>query len=577
MSNDSKTLAREQPSSIEIRAALRRILDSPPFDQAERSKAFLKFAVEETLDGRGDRLRGHTIGVEVFDRPEGFDASADPLVRVEAGRLRRRLAEYHAGPGADTPVRISLPRGSYVAEFSYTSSAAAAKRPRLSRPMILLAAKLAAAVIVAIGGIVFGLALGSRAERAGPLSATLAEPLLAPNTPTILLSALTNLSNDPELGRYGLGLTEELILGLSDLSVTVVTRLNGPEEPLFGGRSPGTVGPTYLLAGSTRGTLKEARISVRLVDASSGEQLWAAAYDQRLASGSLRAEQTTAAKIATVVANPYGPLYAHELARLKASGDPGFARADCTLRFFDYGRTLDPSRHDTAMACLNRVLLRDPQWADGWAISALLAIDAWRFGYGPERLSQPGLERALEHARTALDIESASRLGNVAVALARVYSGRTAHLPARLERALGVVPANDLATRALLAQAFALSGDWQRAMSLTAPSLDLGIEVPGWYCVTPTLLSLKRGEYEKALATAVRIDSPEWFASPLLEAAAAALAGREDMARRSLGQLVDIYPAFPANGRAMLGRWLGDDELVEIIAAGLEKAGLDLS
>ena len=88
--------ARSKPSTSEARAALERILASRCFQQAGRASDFLRFVVEQTLAGNGQRLKGYTIGVEVFGRPADFDAQSEALVRVEAGRLRRRLVEYYA-------------------------------------------------------------------------------------------------------------------------------------------------------------------------------------------------------------------------------------------------------------------------------------------------------------------------------------------------------------------------------------------------------------------------------------------------------------------------------------------------
>src|SRR5688572_14386183 len=109
--------ARSKPSASEVRAALERILASRCFQQAGRASDFLRFVVDETLAGNGQRLKGYTIGVEVFGRPADFDAQSDALVRVEAGRLRRRLVEYYAGEGRADPVRIELPRGTYAVEY----------------------------------------------------------------------------------------------------------------------------------------------------------------------------------------------------------------------------------------------------------------------------------------------------------------------------------------------------------------------------------------------------------------------------------------------------------------------------
>ena len=116
---------RREPEAAAVRAELERVVASRCFQLAGRAKDFLTYVVEETLAGRADRLKGYTIGVEVFGRPAAdFDAQNDPLVRVEAGRLRRRLIEYYADEGRGDPVRIGLPRGGYAAEFTYAADAA---------------------------------------------------------------------------------------------------------------------------------------------------------------------------------------------------------------------------------------------------------------------------------------------------------------------------------------------------------------------------------------------------------------------------------------------------------------------
>lgn len=77
-----------------VREELDRILHSGPFQQSRRRQRFLEYIVSETLAGRGDRLKGYNVAVEVFDRPETFDPVTDPLVRIEAARLREKLREY---------------------------------------------------------------------------------------------------------------------------------------------------------------------------------------------------------------------------------------------------------------------------------------------------------------------------------------------------------------------------------------------------------------------------------------------------------------------------------------------------
>ena len=77
--------------------------------------------MEEVLAGRASRLKGYTIATAVFDRPDSFDAHADPIVRVEAAKLRSRLEHYYYKHGATGCVHITLPKGGYVPEFSIFS------------------------------------------------------------------------------------------------------------------------------------------------------------------------------------------------------------------------------------------------------------------------------------------------------------------------------------------------------------------------------------------------------------------------------------------------------------------------
>src|SRR5262245_15536557 len=97
-----------------IRDELARILNSASFEQSHRRQRFLNYIVTEALEGRADRLKGYSIGVEVFDKPDTFDPATDPLVRVEAARLRDKLREYYATDGRYDPVRIEMPKGAYA-------------------------------------------------------------------------------------------------------------------------------------------------------------------------------------------------------------------------------------------------------------------------------------------------------------------------------------------------------------------------------------------------------------------------------------------------------------------------------
>src|SRR5262245_2064020 len=102
------------PPTPLVREHLERIIRSPAFAKASRLQAFLRFVVEQTLAGRQDAIKEYAIALEVCGRPPTFDAKTDPIVRVDANRLRARLDAYYRLEGRDESIRVQLPKGSYV-------------------------------------------------------------------------------------------------------------------------------------------------------------------------------------------------------------------------------------------------------------------------------------------------------------------------------------------------------------------------------------------------------------------------------------------------------------------------------
>jgi PAS domain S-box-containing protein len=115
----AKNEARKDPSATEIRAALERMVASESFRTCPRLAAFLRFVIEATLRGESAHLKGYTIAVEALGRSGDFDPQQDPIVRVEAARLRRVIQHYYAGPGAKDFLVIDIPRGRYIPTFRY--------------------------------------------------------------------------------------------------------------------------------------------------------------------------------------------------------------------------------------------------------------------------------------------------------------------------------------------------------------------------------------------------------------------------------------------------------------------------
>jgi TolB-like protein len=253
----SATARLIEAGSSTVRACLERILLSAPFAQSERLQRFLKFVVTETLAGHADRLKGYTIGVEVFDRDPGFDSAIDPIVRVEAARLRAKLREYYDREGRDDPVRLELPKGGYAVQIEERFLRT------VSAPTIPI-------------------------SREGEATTVTVAPHPPPieDKPSLAVLPFINMSSDAEQGYFADGVTDSLITELSRLpdlfvisrhSSFVYRNMNKRVQEI--GQE---LGVKYLVEGSVRRAGNRVRVTTQLIDAASGRHLWAERFDREV-------------------------------------------------------------------------------------------------------------------------------------------------------------------------------------------------------------------------------------------------------------------------------------------------------
>jgi serine/threonine-protein kinase len=223
-------------SAESVRTQLRKILSSSTFARSERLARFLNFTVEQTLGGRGDNLKEFVIGVEVFDKTEKYDPRMDPIVRVEARRLREKLRKYYETEGLDDPLYIDFPTGAYV-------------------PLV----KTREAVRVST-----------------PASAS------AENAIAVL--PFVNLSSEPENEYFSDGLTEELINALTKVEGLRVVAWSTAYQLKGKGRDIRRIAEQLrvraVLEGSVRRTADRLRITAQLVDSKDGRYLWSESYER---------------------------------------------------------------------------------------------------------------------------------------------------------------------------------------------------------------------------------------------------------------------------------------------------------
>jgi tetratricopeptide (TPR) repeat protein len=560
----------------EVRAELERVLSSVAFEASDRRKRFLRYLVEETLAGRGERLKGTAIAMDVFGRDATFNSQIDPVVRIEARRLRRDLDSFYMGAGADHPLRIHIPKGGYAVRFD---SLAPSPQPsggeptpiepasdRITAPRRvgagfpagfrmwtfgvfgLLAAIIAVAVFIAGRGPV------------APVSAAAARP-----SARLVIQGF-EANDGSEISRsISAGLGSELLV---DLTKFQGLRLYMPAET-NAMPAPGE-GPAYLVNGDVLTDGAHASILARLLDAETGEVVWSEAYRVPVTPATLiETRRDISARIATVLGQPYGPL-ADDL-REEHAGSAGSSTESylCVLRSYGYRRTFSDAAYAEALACLEAAVRRDPDYADAWAMLGWLYMDDGRFDFtGGDTASLYAKGAAAAERALALDGDSVTALK--ALASIRHYTGHYAESEALARRAVALNP-YDPDTLAQLGWRLAARGNFADGIPYLEQAIERSVDPPGWYFHMMIIDRYLARDYEKMLALAQRATKDGSEFSFALQGLASLRLGDREAAREAMAKVPD-ESSLRTNPEAFFARHGATDTLKAEMTGALREA-----
>ncbi|PDS78015.1 adenylate cyclase [Rhizobium sp. L43] len=570
---------RPAPQADDIREQLERVVSSPEFPGVGRAAAFLRYVVSETLEGRGNRIKAYSIAIEVFGRDAGFTQD-DPVVRIEAGRLRRSLERYYLVAGQHDPVRIDIPKGGYIPTFAWSCpvpvdrgdevadevSPAKVRSGRWwrARRVLLSGAAALAAIAVSLYWI------GTRSP-APSLDRVASQ---SPDRPALVVAPFANLGEGSEAQLYTAGLTEELMTILPRFKeIKVFGRETSKSLPADVGASEvrAEFGARYLLAGGVRTSGKRLRVTARLLDTSDGEILWSENYDNDLASGDLFAIQTDVArKVATAIAQPYGVM-----AQVDSTSPPpdDLGAYECTLRFYAYRSELSAAGHARIRDCLEAALARFPSYATAWAMLSIVYLDEDRYKFNPTPGQGAALQRALDAARRATQIDPNNTRGLQALMTALFFDRQLAESLRVGEQALATNP-NDTELMGEFGTRLAIAGQWQRGAALLDQAIALNPGSGGFYHGTRALAAYMLHDNDTAVLE-IRQANMQKF--PLFHVVAAIIyaeAGLMEDARREGQVFVGMRPDFLPNVVTELAMRNMQREDRDRLIEGLRKAGM---
>jgi adenylate cyclase len=546
----------------EVIEHLERVLLHPEFAASPRLTAFLRFVVNETLEGRASRVKAYTIATTVFGRSESFDPQTNPVVRVEAMRLRQALTHYYATEGANDALEIRIGRGSYVPEFLRREREGAPNDsgggqsttpkavPRRSAGLWAPAAALAAVCV--IGAATYALSRRPASQR--PPAPAEAERVVS-ILPTINVNVKADAS-EPRLGAFADRLTTQLETALSRFEYPIVQQ------------KPQTA-PMYRLDASVRTKGGDRTlVDVKIIHGASGTILWAGEFDGGPVEALASPENSLAGQIAAAISQTYGLIFVDLRKRVAAYGDGARGFACLVVASAALAQGADRPRQE-AQTCLENTISGEPGFAA--AQSALTFIGLARYLDGFDESGERAVDSALSHAGRAVALTPNKSRAHAAQFWARFMAGRYDDAFESAATAMELNPdASDTVSR--IGAAYMLRGEYDKGVALMRKASNRRRWSPGWQEFFFFLDAHLRGDEDRAARHAMRVNaltSPLGHIARIIAVSKTGDAARIEIARKDFQSQ---FPRFAADVAAGLDRYRMKPELRDRLLHDLSPA-----
>ncbi|MDR9807469.1 hypothetical protein [Rhizobium hidalgonense] len=591
------------PTTSETREQLDRIRSSQEFHAPDRGRRFLDYIVEETLAERGTYLKAYTIALEVFGRDASFDAQNDPVVRIEAGRIRRALERYYLVAGQFDKVVITIPKGGYVPCFRHSDACPATDLGPLAetgdspdpvlqtatpskpadfsprnestvqsspapRTFYLTAVSLGLMTLIIAFGIPFLFS---------PQTQSSTSPADRPDFPQVLVEPFEDLSEAGVSAGIARGLTDEVIGHLAKFREIVVIS-NLPAALRGQPQTKGLKEPRFALQGRVRVEDSRLRLTARFVNRDDGSVIWANSYNKDLRiQDVLQVEADLAQEVATALAPPYGVISQSDTATTNPSNSDERDDYACTQSYYSYRVDLNPKGHAAVRACLQRATERNPRNSTYWALLSMTYLDELRFQFSLNRVpALSTLKSAVETARRAADLDPQNARALQALMLANFFNG---DVEAALRVGAAAYELNPTDTEVAGEYGFrlALSGKWDTGCELMSRAVNKNPGPKGYYEVGLAMCAYMREDYQAAELWVRMADLRYNPIHHLVLLAILGAEGRLDEAREEQDWLKANAPALLANIRSEIAIRLPRPEDQQRILAGLNAAGVAIT
>lgn len=565
-----------------IRDSLNRVLRSDGFARSKRSSELLVYIVETTLADPKTAISGTTIAQDVFGRGAEFDASSDPIARVQMRRVRLLLDEYYRGAGKADPVEIQIPKGGYRPHFldrqpvgvdpEETAAPAADPLPDAAAELKTADAPDERSWLrrhrAALAATAVALAILSSAAWVLVQST---RPGTSPTAASIVIRPLVNVTGNEANEIFEVGLQRQIAADLQ--------RFDGLKVGLKGADDV-DAGERFEMQGKILNLTGSVDLLFEVFDRESDRRIWHRRVTRR-ARGEDYYESLSALSAAVVdeIGDPGGSL-GRWLMRSDTGGGPDNRLTNetflCLAMFgaFNERRTLE--RYRAARACIQSVLADSPDNA------ALQAADAWLFMVAvadlgrldvPELRDTATLDGAAQKAIEAVDVDPSNARAHTILGLIENIRGNRGRALIALRRAHELNP-RSASIMSHISRLEAYEGNWEEARRFYSAAFERTVNPPRWYYIPVFHDRLVNGTPQEALAVTDLGRGRTWYAT-VYKLAAAALAGRDDVVEELRPAMMEFMERQGSDPFAGILRQ-ADPELLAKLTEGLRIAGVSV-
>jgi adenylate cyclase len=518
-------------SNEAIREQLDRILGHTEFHATEKNRDFLRYVVEETLAGRSERIKGFSIAIEVFGRDSDFDASHDPVVRIQAGRLRRAIERYYLVAGMQDPIRIEIPKGHYIPVFTRGSS----PKPPPSR--------------------------GKDSPR---------QTGLEESCPVVLIVPFEDLTGKAEYAYLGLGLATEMSIELGHCSDLRVMQYR--EGALSEGK-PG-IKPDFTVAGRVFCDDENLKVVAQLIDSKTGMQLWTDSLKSPHEPGHFIDFQERAANsISAHIAGDHGAIVRAMKSRNNHRSTADLTTYQAVLKGYSYWENVSTVSFQQAFEALQQETAKGCDSGLVFSILSLLYTDNICMEHLD--LDVTPMDDALHLAREGALLGPCNQLSYFALARAHLLQNDLHQALNDVETAMALQP-ESLLFMDVIGYMLLLLGEWDRGEQLVQKAIRLNPFYRIYVHYGIWLNAFRQQDYTRALEETEWIAEIGAFWGPLAKAATLGQMALTERGQEEVHRLLVLKPDFAERGRLLIGHFIKFPEIAERVIEGLSLAGLDI-